>query len=87
MLSEIALQDHSKEFGTSDNEYSNEADERDHGNRLNRIYQGSLRESGSTLQPRSNSANGQRLWVKNFRVDIFALLSLDILLLHVLLRA
>ncbi|KAJ8680148.1 hypothetical protein QAD02_015935 [Eretmocerus hayati] len=53
-LYEIALEKHKPEHG-SDDGYGNGADDREH-NRLNNVNQGSLRESGSTLQPRSGSA-------------------------------
>ncbi|XP_011500621.1 PREDICTED: lachesin-like [Ceratosolen solmsi marchali] len=62
-LYEIALQERKHEHhngGSSNNEY--ETEERELSNRLNHVYQGSLRESGSTLRPRSNaSANGSRV--------------------------
>ncbi|XP_058807657.1 lachesin isoform X2 [Phymastichus coffea] len=48
-LYEIALQDRK-----GDNDF--ESDEREQSNRLNHVYQGSLRESGATLQPRGNAA-------------------------------
>ncbi|XP_031778662.1 lachesin isoform X1 [Nasonia vitripennis] len=55
-LYEIKIQDRKNEYngGSSDNDFDNSADE--HSNRLNHVYQGSLRESDSTLQPRGNSA-------------------------------
>ena len=57
LVAEIALQERKNENGAggaSDNEFLDE--DREHSNRLNHVYQGSLRESGSTLQPRGNAA-------------------------------